>query len=479
MYAGNSRLVRAEGDEDLTGTLFIGKRDLLDVGGYDERIQDFGGEQEDLLERLQKNGMRRMDVDYNTLLHNHHEDEGERGLTSLQVEHLVEVAVNRELRHMVPPWNSLEAWRSFSFNGDSLSEMNASIPSQMHANVQYRSILARRRVQSIRDMLSADDVESVKSRVLSKMLYERFDLPGDFSDLLEWSDKDRILFGLLDKMQKANSNVTPRVLVIQCVGGMVSRLYALASGLAAAYHTDRLPIIVWEKEPPLVTAFFHELFEVQDHFMVVDVDLQYFFDEYGEIEHDQAVERMMDVYDLVGLNEGDSHPIRTTNGRHIFIRAFAAIEAEIVRFTSPMSMREQIQLFEFDESVQSRLRHLVDQRLSERLGIYLPALPSNQSDITEGIVSRVKEKIQHTGFGALPSAYIIGDLDTLESLRPMLGSVIGESPLLMTCTAEETDCSRAEVSQLLALSKTKEFIATHEDKLWELVMLIRGQSTDW
>ncbi|CDF77453.1 unnamed protein product [Chondrus crispus] len=482
MYAGNSRLIRANEDEDLAGTLFIGKKDLLEVGGYDERLQDYGGEQKDLLERLDKNRMRRLNIDYSTLLHNHYDGEAERGLTSRQVENLVEEAVNLELREKVPMWNSLEAWRSFSFIPESMLEPNASVPSRIHANVQYRDIVGRSQVPSIRDVLMDSAVDTTKGKVLSRMLHEWFDMPSDFTDLLDGSDKDRILYALLEKRQTASRFTTPRVLVMHCVGGLIPRLFALASGLAIANHTDRLPIVVWEKEAPLVTALFQELFEVQEHFMVAGIYTKQFFEKYTEDQKSGEEMRSMQVYDLAGQQEASSKLIHTSSGTHIFIRASKAVGADVVRYTSPMSIREQFQMLALEESVQSRLRDLADKGISERLGIYVgESEPYENSDITD-LGTIMKEKVEAVRPGALPPAYIVSDLPTFERIRPVFGSIIHNLPLSMDCTAEDIDCSRTELVRLFALTKTREFISiqeAQEDDLSELVMLLRGHSTDW
>lgn len=70
-FAGNWRTVPPHLDDkrNLSGTLFVRRQDLFDVNGYNERLNHYGGEDDDVYQRLAGNGLSRIDVDISTMDH--------------------------------------------------------------------------------------------------------------------------------------------------------------------------------------------------------------------------------------------------------------------------------------------------------------------------------------------------------------------------------------------------------------------------
>jgi glycosyltransferase involved in cell wall biosynthesis len=73
-FAGNWRRARSDNERHLTGALYIHKRHLLGVNGYNERIVTYGYEDDDLFERLAAAGLTRRDIDLDTVHHLPHDD---------------------------------------------------------------------------------------------------------------------------------------------------------------------------------------------------------------------------------------------------------------------------------------------------------------------------------------------------------------------------------------------------------------------
>jgi hypothetical protein len=89
-HAVNWRTVPLEVDDkrNLAGTLFIATRDLMRVGGYNERLTSYGREDDDLHARLTIAGYRWRQVDIATLEHIRHSDESRLEHLSLDLEAL-------------------------------------------------------------------------------------------------------------------------------------------------------------------------------------------------------------------------------------------------------------------------------------------------------------------------------------------------------------------------------------------------------
>jgi hypothetical protein len=73
-YAGNWETVLASDKKSLSGTLYVHRADLFKVNGYNERLSGYGQEEDDLYDRLSDSGLRRLDVDLDTLDHIPHDD---------------------------------------------------------------------------------------------------------------------------------------------------------------------------------------------------------------------------------------------------------------------------------------------------------------------------------------------------------------------------------------------------------------------
>lgn len=74
-YAGNWRLELNTDKKSLSGIVYVHRSDLFKVNGYNERLNGYGQEEDDLYDRLSDLGLLRNDVDLATLEHIPHSDE--------------------------------------------------------------------------------------------------------------------------------------------------------------------------------------------------------------------------------------------------------------------------------------------------------------------------------------------------------------------------------------------------------------------
>ena len=73
-YAGNWKKHLLSDKKSLTGLLYVHRNQLFEVNGYNEHLNEYGHEDDDLFDRLSATGLRRMDLDYETLDHIPHSD---------------------------------------------------------------------------------------------------------------------------------------------------------------------------------------------------------------------------------------------------------------------------------------------------------------------------------------------------------------------------------------------------------------------
>jgi hypothetical protein len=114
--AGNYRMAETENDLHLNGVTMIPKKGFLEVGGYDERIQTYGFDDDNLYERLMDLGYERVDFKKGALKHLQHTDlkrivNQPDSLDDLDVENYV----NHAALSMLPKWTSTNPRSLFSW----------------------------------------------------------------------------------------------------------------------------------------------------------------------------------------------------------------------------------------------------------------------------------------------------------------------------------------------------------------------------
>ena len=107
-YAGNFRMAETENDMHLNGVVMLPIQAFMNVGGYDERIQTYGFDDDNLYERLVDNGYKRKDFYKGYLKHLQHNDR-QRSLNQpeLQDDLDMENHLNHAALGMLPKWTRM------------------------------------------------------------------------------------------------------------------------------------------------------------------------------------------------------------------------------------------------------------------------------------------------------------------------------------------------------------------------------------
>lgn len=259
-YAGNYNLARNENEVHLNGAVFIRRKDFLDIGGYDERIQTYGWDDEDLYKRLDGAGLKKMNISYDHVSHVQHGDNG-RAQTGVKFA-TVEIDLNALLLTKLKPWA----------RGIPIATRYSGVGTPSSNSL---SIEATQRPKSLRDLVTKPQYEEAWGEALGRRLHDSFFVPWDIIAHLNIKDKEALLRRLMGRLENREKkkraeldaagrkiemvNIdklpTPRVLVCHCMHGLGNRLRALGSCMSFAKESSRELVVVWEPDSHIEAKF--------------------------------------------------------------------------------------------------------------------------------------------------------------------------------------------------------------------------------
>eukprot|EP00178_Gracilaria_changii_P010405 TRINITY_DN3027_c0_g1_i1.p1 TRINITY_DN3027_c0_g1~~TRINITY_DN3027_c0_g1_i1.p1 ORF type:complete len:762 (+),score=106.69 TRINITY_DN3027_c0_g1_i1:1625-3910(+) len=254
-YAGNYILARNENEVHLNGAVFIRRKDFLDVGGYDERIQTYGWDDEDLYNRLGEAGLKKKNISYDHVSHVKHGNAG-RAQSGVKFA-AVEIDLNSLLLEKLKPWS-----RDTSTGSTYEPEPSSKSPSK---TIVIRAVA---KPKSLRDLVTPVEYEEAWAEALGRRLHDSYKVPWDIIAALGIKPKETLLRRLMqrtenrekakraeldaagrqDEMVDVDALPIPRVLVCHCMHGLGNRMRALGSCMSFAKETSRELIVVWEPD---------------------------------------------------------------------------------------------------------------------------------------------------------------------------------------------------------------------------------------
>ena len=155
-YAGNWRVAKDENELHLNGILVAPLKSFIEVGGYDERIQTYGYDDENLYERLIKSGLKRTNIARESASHLEHE--------AIQRLHYqptarystdIETSINQILSEKLPLWT----------NADQKSEFEVS---RLGRN-SFKAVMLKRTTRNL-DLLEEKTGQDIVSKALKRRL---------------------------------------------------------------------------------------------------------------------------------------------------------------------------------------------------------------------------------------------------------------------------------------------------------------------
>lgn len=241
-FAGNFKHARNENEVHLNGAVYIKRSDFLRIGGYDERIQTYGWDDEDLYKRLQAAGLEKHNISYDHISHVPHNDDSraQKDVKFVQVE----IDLNEILLRDLPKWNTSFAAR----NEWALSDHAPSTHN-------YAVLTAISKPAALKDLVSPQIVQAAWNLALGQRLANDYQVPWDIMQTMDVPSKRLLLTRLNKRMAHRSSSQPARVLFVHCMHGLGNRLRALGSAMSFANQTDRELVLVWETDAHIAATF--------------------------------------------------------------------------------------------------------------------------------------------------------------------------------------------------------------------------------
>lgn len=256
IWCGNWKQARDDNELHLNGALLMRKADFWRVGGYDERIQTYGWDDEDLFGRLEGIGLERKDLDYDMIEHVKHEDRlrGQQGVEFPDVS----TEYNQLLLEHLPRWRG--RWTRLKAENDSQDEERLAMS---RYRLIGRSSKGETKMRTISKPPSATELVGDEARkaawelALGRRLHDGYGVCWDV--MTRMGGLDRAL--LLSKLRSDGKREgVGRLVMVHVMHGLGNRLRALGSAMAFARATGRVVVVIWEVDRHC-GAKFEELFE--------------------------------------------------------------------------------------------------------------------------------------------------------------------------------------------------------------------------
>lgn len=244
--AGNWRRAK-EGQAFINGFFFAARPNLAKVAGFNEFITTYGWDDDDLYDRLQEIGARRIDVDPDTIYHQPHSDAERTGeVPGAQIDAFTEITNgtmyrirrNRFLANVMPLWNRDRHHVPYSCAQGSDGGMKLTrdgvpphtVPSHTEADADYYALL------ELASWRLGEQVWGLDRDALRILLQKPFSELGP-EDIT-----------MVKKLRCPALAPTRSRLFIDAQHGLGNRMRAIGSAAAIAEATGRELVIIWQPD---------------------------------------------------------------------------------------------------------------------------------------------------------------------------------------------------------------------------------------
>lgn len=246
-FTGYYMNARDANEMHLNGAMVVSQEVFWSVGGYDERIQSYGYDDEDLYDRLRKMGVTRLNVSYEDVSHLEHDDD------------------ERAQRHIRFPRVQIDMNRLLLENVNEKWDKNSRASKYERVEGSVDAIRAVYKPLAVEESVGEKERSETWKLAVGRRLRDDYHVPWDIIAETRVQEAEKLLEGLNKKKFQAgvdevqDKGLGVRFLIIHVQNGLGNRIRALASGLAFARKTGREAIVVWEKDVHF-RAFFRDIF---------------------------------------------------------------------------------------------------------------------------------------------------------------------------------------------------------------------------
>lgn len=494
-YSGNWELARNENEVHLNGAMVMRKDAFWKVGGYDERIQTYGWDDEDLYSRLQSSRMDKLNISYDYVSHVSHGD-GKRAQQGVKFAQ-VQIDLNQLLLEKLPQWSSSFINTKDSSSYDVLEEDGSG----------YHELEPKNIPKPLKERVDPDIYEEAWAMALGRRLADDYQVPWDVLEGMDCDNKEKMLrrlMALQNELEDDELNTKPadnesrkvyprnaRLLFVHAMHGLGNRLRAIGSGLAFARNTRRVPVVIWESDAH-IAAEFDALFNVSDLVLVKRFIPKWPFKDLHEYD---ASWNEFKFYNYMEMEEGakKGEVIKNEPEKHMYYKGAYIMEAP--EYSWWESENEELKKLRPIGVVEENLRMLEEQGLSNAIGVHIRNRTLEKDiknvDFNQEYGSEAAATMEHwrtmSSYNTFLSemkrilreedkdAKFYIATDTFE----ILGIMNEQFPGRILCTERKCDdrdseCVKYAVIDMYALSRTKSLLGSNWSSYTEMAERLGG-----
>ncbi|PXF46235.1 hypothetical protein BWQ96_04020 [Gracilariopsis chorda] len=365
-YAGNYNLARNENEVHLNGAVFIRRKHFLDIGGYDERIQTYGWDDEDLYNRLGGAGLKKMNISYDHVSHVKHDNSG-RAQSGVKFA-AVEIDLNSLLLEKLKPWSN-DLHMATNYDDSASASSNKVV------------VRAAAKPKALKDLVTPEEYNEAWAVALGRRLHDSYKVPWDIIASLDIQPKEMLLRRMMmrtenrEKLKRAELDAAgrqnemvdvdalpiPRVLVCHCMHGLGNRLRALGSCMSFAKESSRELIVVWEPDSHIEAKFSHMF---SDKFVVLEkMPVQWPFAEVEKWDSVWTEFKFHNYMEMEGQGAVKGEIIKDLPNKHMYYKGAYIMEVENTALTNWDKDNEHLRSLTPIDAVNTLVRELEDKGL--------------------------------------------------------------------------------------------------------------------
>lgn len=478
-FTGYYMNARDANEMHLNGALVVSQRRFWAVGGYDERVQSYGYDDEDLYKRLLHAGMKRLNVSYDQVRHIEHADKS-RAQEGVKFPR-VQIDMNSLLLEKIDrPWEK----------SDRASEYER-VPGRADT---VRAVYVPPTLESLVEKGVRDELWKLS---VARRLRDEYRIPWGVISSMEVGEAEKLLENMNRRKVRAeydevrHTGLAVRFVLVHVQNGLGNRLRVLASGLSFADRTGREPIIVWEKDVHF-RGFYSDIFNAtQTKFAVLDT----FQPKWPLAPHAEFDEAWKDIefYNYL-IKEDVGNEIVDDEKKNIYFKSSAIMNSRVTTWESENEQLRNLKVHGYITGMATRISnagnfknvggvHIRNRSLEDDIigvkdnhGLY------DKDDAAE--IEKWRATTKYTSFvdemkallknGTVDKFFVATDavdvLGTMEGLFPE-GKILF---ITRDCDDRGGRCEQFAMADLLVLSRTKVLLGSTWSSFTEAAMRLGG-----
>lgn len=471
-YAGAEHLERSNDEMDLRNIIYTRASQIRQVGGFDERLQDNGGEQEDLISRLLAKGLSVTELNYDSFHHKLSETEKVARVESRDTMKQLEKKVNIGLLNQLPKWNV----SIFTDDVTHSERISHAVMSFQHSNVEYVSLQIPSDVISVRYLVEKDQITKEREIVTSGYLSDEFMIPSCLSGSLTLTSRKIVIRALEERRKRDISHLSPKTLFLYTFGSTATRLHIFLSALSLSKRTGRVLILLMDNPMAGEKLLFSDIsYREQRDVVIADLkDLPAFLS-----GHSCAYRKRLEsikFYKFTKKSGNAKGVLEDIPDKHFLVQTEIPLSGADLRSVNHNTMKEEFENLNFFRDVSERIAFMDQQGIREALGVHVVEeanLERNSSaklhvySSVSAMLKLFRDKEEEMNV-FLDGGDVIRDRLSSEGTKFIdFGNVNSGSCVVLR------DCIYRDLFRVMALSRTKAWMSFGVDDVTQLVNIIR------